>query len=389
MNKIVIEHVYNDIKILLESFDLKEDDLKQDDLDELTKNTVEIYKLFFKMFNDSKSQDFTNDYFKQLICKFYPKLNKSYKFIETKEDKLSFKERLEELKLKPKHKQKSKKWFDFRKTALTASNITKILSGNNINKIILDKCGVKSSFVAGSAILHGVKYEEIAIKIYESRTSKKIYEFGCVRHENIPFLAASPDGIDEDGTMIEIKCVYSRKITGIPKKMYYDQMQLQMEVCELNKCIFLECGILEYDHFDDYKNDFLITDGNIDETKNKNGKEKGVIFRFVKKNGTIKYKYAPINLNHKQVEKWVNINHNKTRKKDPNYKIYNSYEPLYWYLDTISCIPIYKDKNWILKNIPIFVKCWKTIKYYKNKKRYLSLIKKKKKKIKNKIFKKN
>ena len=62
--------------------------------------------------------------------------------------------------------------------------------------------------------------------------------FGCIRHPTINFLAASPDGIDEDGTMIEIKCVYSRKITGIPKKVYYDQMQLQMEVCNLNKCIF-------------------------------------------------------------------------------------------------------------------------------------------------------
>ena len=42
----------------------------------------------------------------------------------------------------------------------------------------------------------------------------KVEEFGCIPHETIPFLAASPDGIVTsnklNGRMIEIKNVVSR-----------------------------------------------------------------------------------------------------------------------------------------------------------------------------------
>ena len=48
--------------------------------------------------------------------------------------------------------------------------------------------------------------------IYENRTGLKVYsDYGCIPHEDFTFIAASPDGIDELGNVIEIKCVYSRK----------------------------------------------------------------------------------------------------------------------------------------------------------------------------------
>ena len=74
----------------------------------------------------------------------------------------------------------------------------------------------------------------------------KVYDYGCLPHPKYKFLAASPDGINDDpesplfGRMLEIKNVVSRKITGIPKKEYWIQMQLQMEVCDLDECDFLE-----------------------------------------------------------------------------------------------------------------------------------------------------
>ena len=42
------------------------------------------------------------------------------------------------------------------------------------------------------------------------------------------------------GRLVEIKNIVNREITGIPKKEYWVQMQLQMEVTDLDECDFLE-----------------------------------------------------------------------------------------------------------------------------------------------------
>ena len=61
-------------------------------------------------------------------------------------------------------------------------------------------------------------------------------EFGCIEHDTYPFLKASPDGINIApknklyGRMLEIKNPTTRKITGTPKKEYWIQMQLQMQL---------------------------------------------------------------------------------------------------------------------------------------------------------------
>ena len=53
---------------------------------------------------------------------------------------------------------------------------------------------------------------------------------------------------DRYGRMLEIKNIVNRDITGIPKKAYWVQMQLQMEVCDLEECDFLETRFKEYDN---------------------------------------------------------------------------------------------------------------------------------------------
>ena len=55
--------------------------------------------------------------------------------------------------------------------------------------------------------------------------------------------------------MLEIKNVVSREISGIPKFEYWVQMQIQMEVCDLNECDFLETKFVEYENYEDYLND--------------------------------------------------------------------------------------------------------------------------------------
>jgi hypothetical protein len=76
-------------------------------------------------------------------------------------------------------------------------------------------------------------------------------DFGCLQHDAHAFLGASPDGINVDpasqryGRMLEIKNIVNRDITGIPKKEYWIQMQLQMETADLNECDFLETQFSE------------------------------------------------------------------------------------------------------------------------------------------------
>ena len=52
--------------------------------------------------------------------------------------------------------------------------------------------------------------------------------------------------------MVEIKNIVNREITGRPKEEYWIQTQIQMEVCDLDECDFVETRFKEYDSKEDY-----------------------------------------------------------------------------------------------------------------------------------------
>ena len=62
---------------------------------------------------------------------------------------------------------------------------------------------------------------------------------------------------------------------------YYIQMQLQMEVCDLNDCDFVETKFVEYDSFEDFKND-------------KYNIKKGMIIVLIKDNSSFVYEYSSL-----------------------------------------------------------------------------------------------
>ena len=101
----------------------------------------------------------------------------------------------------------------------------------------------------------------MSILIYEKIHNTKVGEFGCIKHDNLSFLKASPDGINIDpknklyGRMLEIKNPTTRKISGVPKKEYWVQMQIQMEVWDLNECDFLETSFKEYENEEEFLKD--------------------------------------------------------------------------------------------------------------------------------------
>lgn len=268
----------------------------------------------------------------------------------------------------PQHEQKSAEWYAMRQTMLSASDWGTILGVNHYAKpdsVLLKKCGEESFFpkAAMSAMAWGNKYEDVAISIYEHRNNKKILEFGCIRHPFIDFLGASPDGISEDGVMLEIKCPVSRKITGIPPEYYWCQVQGQLEVCELDRCDFLECKLKEYDDEEEYLEDNF--EGNYE--LNEYGHEKGVVAEFyIAKSEKYIYFYAPVNIIGNDLEKWkkeIQEAHEIITDNAKDNIILSSFD--YWYLEEVSCVPIFRNQEWFNEAKLKLGDFWEEVLYYR------------------------
>lgn len=244
--------------------------------------------------------------------------------------------------------QKSQEWYDFRHEHITASNAWKALGTNaSKNQLIYEKCQPLNrekykSTLTESPMSWGHKYEYLTSCIYEEKNNTTISSFGCIAHPTYSFLAASPDGIvtgeNNYGRMIEIKNVVSREITGIPKKDYYIQMQLQMEVCDLDDCDFVETKFTEFESETDFKNDI---------SPNK----KGVIMVFINDKEEYVYNYMPFHIT--DYDKWmVETFANSTL---------NWFKNVYWKLDVYSCVLVKRQREWFQAALPYFISTWETI----------------------------
>ncbi len=284
------------------------------------------------------------------------------------------------LKSKPQPSQRTKEWYEFRQNLITASNAHKCLDSQACkNQIIYEKCQPipsdddieKNSGVGGSGggsvnvntTLHwGQKYEPISVMLYEKKFNLNVGDFGCIKHDKYSFLRASPDRIVIDknsqryGRMLEIKNIVNRDIDGIPKKEYWIQMQLQMEVCDLDECDFLETRFIEYsdeksfiDDSDDKKNLCISEDHNM----------KGVMIYFETNENKPFYVYKPFNItDHDSINKWGEEEIEKYENEPYNYT-YIKY--IYWKLDEYSCVLVQRNNRWFSDNINEISDVWKII----------------------------
>lgn len=157
-------------------------------------------------------------------------------------------------------KQRSPNWYKIRYDILTASNIAPILDSNPfMNKLdlLIQKCKPfeLQQVLSNPATMWGIKYEPIAIKIYESIKNDKVNEVGLFIHNKYKWLGASPDGVCDSGKLLEIKCVWKRKITDDIPLYYWIQVQIQLEVCNLEECDLFQCKFVEYKNRHEYNND--------------------------------------------------------------------------------------------------------------------------------------
>ena len=281
------------------------------------------------------------------------------------------------LKNQPQPEQRTQPWYDMRNGMVTASDWGTILGDNpysNVKELILKKCGHEQPFPDNAAIRWGVKYEDVAIQIYEARNNTKVIEYGLIQHPEFLYLGASPDGITDEGVMVEIKCPSRRQITGIPPAYYYDQVQGQLEVCKLDRCDFLECKLAEYDEEEDYFNDNF--EG--DYTRTVTNTEKGFTLEFLdKKTKKYKFEFGPIGASKAEMMEWTAKILNDKYKTDTQY-LYAG--PSFWKLVEVSCIPIYRNQEWFNTAHIGLGKFWDTVSNYRENGGVEELLKPKKEK---------
>lgn len=109
-------------------------------------------------------------------------------------------------------KQRTEEWYRKRKGLLTASDAATALGLNpykTAKSLMVDKCcpDLKKSSDS-AATMHGNKYEDEAVALYEELYEKEVLLFGLFVSEQHPWLGGSPDGVTKDGILVEAKwCV--------------------------------------------------------------------------------------------------------------------------------------------------------------------------------------
>jgi putative phage-type endonuclease len=179
--------------------------------------------------------------------------------------KMSVKEkkaRIAYLKTVPQIEQRTDAWYEHYSKVLTASEFSTLFGSIKARRSLVHSKAFTKKEDRGynrlacptgdiNAMFWGIRFEPIIKLILEQVYNCKIYEAGRITHTENGMLAASPDGIIEEspdpstiGRLIEIKCPYSRVIGGEIPFDYWVQMQIQMEVCNLDECEYLEAEIL-------------------------------------------------------------------------------------------------------------------------------------------------
>lgn len=302
--------------------------------------------------------------------------------------------------------QRSEAWFALRNNKITASDAGCVINDNKYEppyKMIIKKV-FTPPFTNNHACSHGKKYEAIAIMIYEKRYNVKIFDFGLIAHPTISCLAASPDGIvspykydnkhktSRVGRMVEIKCPVSRKILTegevkgeICPIYYWDQVQLQLECCDLDECDFWQCGLEEYVSREEYikdtnkKNPFMSEQTGLERgciiqlmPKNKTGK-------FIDENGKInndeylqvvyelaQHRYPPsLTMTIQEHDTWVAQVTESVAKTNPELYVD---KVIYWKLVGSGCSLIIRDIEWFNKTLPLYKQMWGYIDALRNNK---------------------
>jgi putative phage-type endonuclease len=336
-------------------------------------------------------ETYIRDLYDEITERFYEEITPPRVSLETQSgdeegiDMETITAKIRTLQGKPQPEQRTPEWYERRNNLITASAASKAFgTPASVNQLIYEKCknycaaggggaggggggGGSGGGSVNSPLHWGQRYEPVTVMVYEHRNRTTLGEFGCIQHDTYPFIGASPDGINIEpaspiyGRMVEIKNIVNREITGRPKEEYWIQTQIQMEVCDLDECDFVETRFKEYDSKEDYDADGTVTQG-----YTASGNEKGVILWFqtapkLTQYGDILsptqiYEYAPIGATPYEYDKWEVEMFAKHERLGSIWV-----RTIYWYLDQYSCVLVRRNRLWFEEAVPVLEQLWKTI----------------------------
>jgi putative phage-type endonuclease len=281
-------------------------------------------------------------------------------YIEDRLAKIAkYQERLGKLQRLPVVEQRSAEWHSMRKGLVTASEFAQALGKAKFGTqkdFYKKKCGYEQTvFNPGEAPLKwGTMYEDVAVEIYKHRYGYEFYNFGLISHPTVKHFGASPDGINDFGIMVEIKCPYRRKITGEVPQQYYFQIQGQLSVCELKECDFVECELDEYDCMETW-----LEVGH---------EEKGIVVERLTDDplNPWTYSYSPVWMSSNKLE-----DQEKVRKQADEYieRTVASNENViirYWTLRVFNCVRVYRDDSFVNDKFMELEPIWNNILTYRD-----------------------
>ena len=127
----------------------------------------------------------------------------------------------------------SKIWKDIRLHHLTASKfgkICKITDRKNVTAFC--KALTTQKQLKTAAILHGQKYEVVAVGSFESKFNTSTKPYGIFVSTIYPQLAATPDRVIDKESIVEVKCPHIAKVnpTILPYLKVFDQSMVLMTI---------------------------------------------------------------------------------------------------------------------------------------------------------------
>jgi putative phage-type endonuclease len=259
----------------------------------------------------------------------------------------------------PLMKQRTEEWFEARKTRLTASDLYDAIKGGNVTiKLAKKKANIvvdTINYNAIPALKWGTMFEPMATRCYSQKMNNiAIHDFGLVCDMENAHFGASPDGINELGIMMEIKCPYSRKIVdGVIPDKYKMQIQGQLAVCKLKECDYIECVFKSLDSVEDY---LALEEGNVVE-------KHGVIAEFYNQKGEYVYYYSEPNQTPKEcVDEICDSLRTANICKEVHLK-FSKYT--YWRLDEMIIQRVVFNSNAWDTIIPKINTFWESVEEYK------------------------
>ena len=259
----------------------------------------------------------------------------------------------------PLMKQRTAEWFEARKTRLTASDLYDAVKGGNVSiRLAKKKANIvvdNINYNAIPALKWGTMFEPMATRSYSQKMNDiVIHDFGLICDTDNKHFGASPDGINEFGIMLEIKCPYSRKIIdGVIPDKYRMQIQGQLAVCKLKECDYIECIFKSIEDEEDY-------------LKLDNTVKHGVIAEFYNSKGEYVYYYSEPNKTPKECLEEITNNRDNYIKDYSNANASLKFSKYtYWKLDEMIIQRVIFNANEWVNIIPKINAFWETVEEYK------------------------